>query len=403
MKRKISFSPPDITDVEIANVTEVLKNGWITTGPKTKLFEEKLSAFCGTEKTVCLNSATAALELVLRLLGIGAGDEVITSAYTYTASASVICHVGATPVLVDVSKDSFHMDYQSLANAVTEKTKAIIPVDIGGCMCNYEQIFEIVQQKKSLFVPKNQHQKDMGRIAVIADAAHSLGAGYGGRRSGNVADFTAFSFHAVKNVTTGEGGAVTWRSDIGLDSEMIYRELSLLSLHGQSKDALAKSEPSAWQYDIVYTGYKFNMTDIMAAIGLGQLSRYPDMLNKRKRLVEIYNESLPLEAVSVLRHGEDSAMHLYLIRLTGKNSMERDCFIAEMAKLGVACNVHYKPLPMHTAYKRLGFDIKDYPQAYASFQNEVTLPLHSAMRDDDAYYVADCVKKILKNGRSENR
>ena len=395
MEKQIPFSPPDISEVEIANVIEVLKSGWITTGQKVKQLEKQISKLCGTEKTLCLNSATAALELILQMLGIGAGDEVITCAYTYTASASVICHVGATPVLVDVQKDSFHMDYDKLENAVTEKTKAVIAVDIAGCMCDYDRIFEIVRCKKTMFTPKTDIQKAMGRIAVIADAAHSLGAQYHGKKSGSVADFTAFSFHAVKNVTTAEGGALTWRADLETDSEALYRNLSILSLHGQSKDAFSKLTPDAWEYDIVCTGYKYNMTDISAAIGLGQLSRYPQMLEKREKITKIYNSELPQDKVSYLKHGTGSCRHLYLMRLTGKTMEERNQFIIEMAKLGVACNVHYKPLPMHTAYRCMGFDIADFPNAYALYCNEVSLPLHSNMTEEDARYVAACVQKLL--------
>ncbi len=395
MMKQIPFSPPDISDVEIQNVTEVLKSGWITTGPKVKQFEECISRLCKSGKTKCLNSATAALELALRLMNIGAGDEVITCAYTYSASASVICHVGATPVFVDVAKDSFHMDYDALESAITEKTKAIIAVDIAGVMCDYQRIFDIVRRKKVLFIPNGVYQKALGRIAVIADAAHSLGACQKGVMSGNAADFTAFSFHAVKNVTTAEGGALTWRKDIELDEEAMYRELSLLSLHGQSKDAMSKLVPGAWEYDIVYPGYKYNMTDIMAAIGLGQLSRYPEMLKKRQQLVQMYNSRLPMDKVSVLRHEAGSCMHLYFIRLTGKSVEERNQFIADMAKLGVACNVHYKPLPMHTAYRNLGFRMQDFPNAYDCYTNEVSLPLHSKMSEEDARYVAKCVTQLL--------
>lgn len=396
---KVPFSPPDITEAEINAVAEVMRSGWITTGPKTKEFEKEIAKYCGTKKAVCLNSATAALEMTLRVLGIGKGDEVITSAYTYTASASVIEHIGATIVLADTAKDSFEMDYDSLNMLITEKTKAIIPVDIGGVMCDYDKLFRIVEEKKDIFRPANDIQKKMGRIFVIADGAHSFGSMRKGERSGNVADFTSFSFHAVKNLTTAEGGAVTWKDINGIDSEELYREYMLLSLHGQSKDALAKTQVGAWEYDIVSTAYKCNMTDIMAAIGLAQLDRYDEILKKRREIIEIYDTAMKELDVQYLRHyGDDFASdgHLYLVRLNGKDSSFRNEFIIKMAEAGIVCNVHYKPLPMHTAYKNLGFDIKDFPNAYCQFGNEISLPLNTKMTLDDARYVVKVFADLLK-------
>lgn len=397
--RKIPFSPPDISQNEIGKVVEVLKSGWITTGPKTKEFEKKIASYCGTKKAVCLNSATAALELSLRLFGIGEGDEVITSAYTYTASASVVCHVGAKLVLVDTAPDSYQMDYDKLQQAITERTKAIIPVDIAGVMCDYDKIFEIVNAKKQLFHADNAYQAALGRILVLADSAHGFGASYKGKMSGSVADFTSFSFHAVKNLTTAEGGAVAWRTIPGLDNEEIYKQFMLLSLHGQSKDALAKTKLGAWEYDIVMPAYKCNMTDIMAAIGLGQMERYADILAKRRALISCYDSGLSDLNVSVLKHFTDeyqSSGHLYLMRLNGKDSKFRNAFITKMAEAGIACNVHYKPLPMHTAYKNMGFDIQNYPNAFKQFENEVTLPLNSLMDLDDAKYVVETAKSVLE-------
>lgn len=395
--RNIPFSPPDITQAEIEEVVEALRSGWITTGPRTKEFEKQIAAYCGTGRAVCLNSATAALELTLRALGIGPGDEVITSAYTYTASASPIVHVGATPVLVDTGKDSYEMDYNALSAAVTERTKAVIPVDVGGILCDYDRIFSIMEEKKALFSPANAIQKQIGRVIVVADSAHGLGAERKGVRSGNIADFTTFSFHAVKNLTTAEGGAVTWREHLGLDGEELYRQYMLMSLHGQSKDALAKTKLGAWEYDVTAPLYKCNMTDIMAAIGLAQLKRYPEMLLRRQSLVRQYNEALP---ESVLRPGHlrsdaISSCHLYLARLEGKRLAERNAVIERMAERGVACNVHYKPLPLLTAYKNLGFDIKDYPNAYAQFENELTLPLHTLLTDEDVAYICESLKAVL--------
>lgn len=397
--RKIPFSPPDISQNEIGKVVEVLKSGWITTGPKTKEFEKKIASYCGTKKAVCLNSATAAIELSLRLFGIGEGDEVITSAYTYTASASVVCHVGAKLVLVDTAPGSYQMDYDKLQQAITERTKAIIPVDIAGVMCDYDKIFEIVNAKKQLFHADNAYQAALGRILVLADSAHGFGASYKGKMSGSVADFTSFSFHAVKNLTTAEGGAVAWRTIPGLDNEEIYKQFMLLSLHGQSKDALAKTKLGAWEYDIVMPAYKCNMTDIMAAIGLGQMERYADILAKRRALISCYDSGLSDLNVSVLKHFTDeyqSSGHLYLMRLNGKDSKFRNAFITKMAEAGIACNVHYKPLPMHTAYKNMGFDIQNYPNAFKQFENEVTLPLNSLMDLDDAKYVVEATKSVLE-------
>ncbi len=397
--RKIPFSPPDITEREIELVAEALRSGWITTGPKTKEFERKIAEYCGNSsgKAVCLNSATACMEMALRLLGIGEGDEVITCAYTYTASASVACHVGAKVVLVDVAPHSFHIDYDKLSDAITEKTKAIIPVDIAGVMCDYDKILDIVKKKASLFKPVNEMQKALGRVAVISDCAHGFGASYGGKCAGQCADFTSFSFHAVKNLTTAEGGALVWNTIEGISDDEIYKQLMLLSLHGQSKDALAKTKLGAWEYDIISPAYKCNMTDVAASIGLVQLERYEEMLEKRKKLIKIYDSELP-ESVKALAHYTDdyrSSGHLYLTNLVGKTMEERNEFIIKMAEAGIACNVHYKPLPLLTAYKNLGFDIKDFPNAYHKFLNEVTLPLNSKMSEDDVHYVCSKVKEIL--------
>ena len=397
---KIPFSPPDVGEAEIEQVVEALRSGWITTGPKTKELERQVAQFCHTSRAVCLNSATAALELTLHQLGIGPGDEVITCAYTYTASASVVCHVGAKLVLVDCQPDSFEMDYDALENAITEKTKAIIPVDIGGKVCDYDRIFAIVEKKKSLFTPSdNKIQQALGRVAVVADAAHAFGARWHGKMCGEIADFTAFSFHAVKNFTTAEGGAVVWRDLDGIDNEELYKKYMLLSLHGQSKDALAKTQLGAWEYDIVITGYKCNMTDIMAGIGLAQMKRYPELLQRRREIIGRYDAVMDTLPVSVLRHyGDDfaSSGHLYLVRLNGKDEQYRNDFIVKMAQRDVATNVHYKPLPMHTAYKALGFDIKDYPNAFHMYQNEVTLPLHTLLTDEQVEYVLDSLVSVLK-------
>lgn len=395
---KILFSPPDITQEEINEVIDTLKSGWITTGPKTKLFEKKISEYIGTSKTVCLNSATASLEMTLRLLGIGKGDEVITTAYTYSASASVIYHVGAKIVLVDTAKNSFEMDYEKLEQSITKRTKAIIPVDLAGVMCDYDKIYRIVNEKRHLFTPSNELQEKFNRIIVIADAAHSFGATYKGKKSGQVADFTCFSFHAVKNLTTAEGGAVTWKDIDGVDNEEIYKKYMLLSLHGQSKDALEKTKLGTWEYDIVAPYFKCNMTDIMASIGLAQLRRYTDILKRRKQIIERYNEALKDENVQVLNHYtkySSSSGHLYLVRLLDKNEEYRNKVIKQMAEKGIATNVHYKPLPMLTAYKNLGFNIKDYPNSYEMYKNEITLPLHTLLSDIDVNNVIEIFKKII--------
>ena len=394
----ISFSPPDISELEIKEVVDTLKSGWLTTGPKTKLFEEKIAEYTHTSKAVCLNSATAAMELTLRLLGIGDGDEVITSAYTYTASASVIHHVGAKIVLVDTAKGSYQMDYDQSEQAITEKTKVIIPVDIAGVMCDYDRLFEIVESKRTIFNPKNELQRAFGRVIVLADAAHSFGATYKGKQSGEVVDFSCFSFHAVKNLTTSEGGAVTWRDIPEVDNEEIYKRYMLLSLHGQSKDALAKAKMGGWEYDIVFPGYKCNMTDILASIGLGQLQRYPEILKRRKQIVKMYDEALNDCSVDMLKHfGEyySSNCHLYLVRLVGKDEGYRNNVIKQMAEKGIATNVHYKPLPMHTAYRNMGFDIKDYPNAFNMYRNEITLPLHTMLTDEEIRYVIKNFKEVI--------
>ena len=395
----IPFSPPDITEAEIAEVVDTLKSGWITTGPKTKQFEKEIASFCHTERAVCLNSATACLEGVLHFLGIGAGDEVITSAYTYTASASIVCHVGAKLVLVDTAPGSCEMDYEQLAEKITEKTKAIIPVDLAGVVCDYEKIYEIVNEKKAMFRPANKVQEAMGRIAVIADASHAFGAMRKGKICGEIADFTAFSFHAVKNLTTAEGGAVTWREIPNYSSEEIYRFFMLYSLHGQTKDALSKTKVGQWEYDILLPGYKCNMTDIMAAIGLAQLRRYPSMLERRKHIVAMYNKALENMPVRVLNHYDDdhqSSGHLYLVYMLGKSAEERNLIIEKMAEKDIATNVHYKPLPLLTAYKNLGFKIEDYPNAYDLYKCEITLPLHTKLTDEQAERVINTFAGVLK-------
>ncbi|MBQ8388530.1 MAG: DegT/DnrJ/EryC1/StrS family aminotransferase [Clostridia bacterium] len=395
----IKFSPPDISELEIYEVSEALRSGWITTGPRTKKLEADIAEYVGTARAVCLNSQTACAELALRLLGIGEGDEVITSAYTYTASASVICHVGAKPVLIDTAKDSFEMDYGQLEAAINGNTKAIIPVDIGGVPCDYGRIFDIVNRKKGMFTPKTDMQKALGRIAVMADTAHSFGASQNGKMIGSIADFSSFSFHAVKNLTTAEGGALTWRTVDGIDDGEIYRRLQLFSLHGQSKDALAKTRLGAWEYDIVGPWYKCNMTDIMAALGLAQMKRYPSMLARRKEIIGVYDEALKPLGVEVLPHYTEtnvSSGHLYMTRVPGCDEKRRSEIIVKMAERGIACNVHYKPLPMHTAYKSLGFSIDDYPNAYERFKNEITLPLHTCLTDEEVRYVIDNYVDILK-------
>lgn len=388
--KKIPFSPPDITESEVYLVSEALRSGWITTGPKTKEFERLIAMCCQTDQAVCLNSATACMELILRVLGVGPGDEVITSAYTYTATASVTCHVGAKVVMVDTAPDSFEMDYDKLADAITEKTKVVLPVDLAGVVCDYDKIFAAVESKKHLFSPVNDIQKAYGRVIVLADAAHAFGAKWHGKMCGEIADFTSFSFHAVKNLTTAEGGALTWRNHDGVDNESLYKQFQLLSLHGQNKDALAKTRLGAWEYDIVAPYYKCNMTDVMAGIGLAQLKRYPEMLYRRCQIIERYNEGLRGCDVQVLDHfGDDhsSSGHLYLVRLLGEDVEYRNAVIERMAERGIACNVHYKPLPMMTAYKNLGFDIVDYPNAYNQYHNEITLPLHTSLTNEDVEYV----------------
>ena len=398
--RNIPFSPPDMSEAEVQEVAEALRSGWITTGPRTKEFEKQIAAYCGTSKAVCLNSATACMESILRALGIGPGDEVITCAYTYTATASVTCHVGGAVKLVDTAPNSFEMDYDKLADAITDKTKVIIPVDLGGVVCDYDKIFAAVESKKHLFKPANDIQAAFGRVIVLADSAHAFGATWHGKRAGSIADFTSFSFHAVKNLTTAEGGALTWRDRDGIDNEALYKLFQLLSLHGQNKDALAKTKLGAWEYDIIAPYYKCNMTDVMAGIGLAQFKRYPGLLLRRRQIIERYNEALKNMPVQVLDHyGNDHASsgHLYLTRLLNKTMEERNEVIEKMAERGVACNVHYKPLPMMTAYKSLGFDIKDYPNAYHQFANEVTLPLHTRLSDEDVEYViANYLEVIAK-------
>ena len=396
---QVQFSPPDISEQEIEEVAAALRSGWITTGPRTKELEKRLAQWVGTEKCVCLNSQTACAELALRLLGIGEGDEVITSAYTYTASASVICHVGATPVLIDTQKDGLEMDYEALEAAITERTKAIIPVDLGGVPCDYDKIFQIVEAKKSIFRPSSDLQRALGRIAVCTDAAHALGATWHGKMVGNIADFTAFSFHAVKNFTTAEGGALTWRTVDGVSNDDLYRQLQLLSLHGQSKDALAKTKLGAWEYDVVGTWYKCNMTDVAAAIGLKQFERYPALLERRKEIIRRYDEALRPLGVQTLCHYTNeyqSSGHLYITRLPGVTYAQRGEIIEKMAVKGIACNVHYKPLPLHTAYKKLGFDEKNYPNAVAYFTNEITLPLHTLLTDEQLQYVIDNYAALVK-------
>ncbi|HJH60389.1 MAG TPA: DegT/DnrJ/EryC1/StrS family aminotransferase [Bacteroidetes bacterium] len=396
--RNILFSPPDMGEAEASLASEAIKSGWITTGPRTKEFEKLISMCCQTEKSVCLNSATACMELILRVLGVGPGDEVITSAYTYTATASVTCHVGAKVVMVDTAPDSFEMDYEKLVDAITEHTKVVMPVDLGGVVCDYDKIFAAVENKRHLFKPANDIQKAIGRVVVLADAAHAFGAQWHGKMCGEIADFTSFSFHAVKNLTTAEGGALTWRPIKGVDNEWLYKQFQLLSLHGQNKDALAKTKLGAWEYDIIAPNYKCNMTDVMAAIGLAQLKRYPEMLRRRRLIIERYNDALKDCNVQVLNHyGEDhsSSGHLYLVRLLGKDCECRNNVIEKMAERGIACNVHYKPLPMMTAYKALGFDINDYPNAYNQYRNEVTLPLHTCLSDEDVEYVITNFKEII--------
>ena len=397
----IPFSPPDISQAEIDSVVETLKSGWITTGPKTKKFESEISEYIGTEKTACLSSATASMEMTLRLLGIGPGDEVIVPAYTYTASCSVICHVGADPVMVDIYKGQPVMDLELMEKAITDRTKAIIAVDLAGIICDYDRIFQIVEKNKNRFCPseENDIQKKLGRIAVIADSSHGFGAVRNGRRSGMHADFTCFSFHAVKNLTTAEGGAVTWKDIDGIDNEWIYKQYMNLSLHGQTKDALNKTKAGSWEYDIVSPAYKCNMTDIQASIGLEQLKRYPEMLERRRQIIAKYDAAFAGKNISLLAHsGEDhcSSGHLYFIRPAGIMEEQRNEIIVKLAECGIASNVHYKPLPLLTAYKNLGFDIKDYPNAHDYYKNEITLPLYSRLTNEQVDYIIEGVNDILK-------
>jgi len=395
----IPFSPPDITEWEIEEVANALRSGWITTGPRTKELERQVAAYCGTERAVCLNSQTACAEMAMHVLGIGPGDEVIVPAYTYTATASVVYHVGAKIVMIDCQPGSLEMDYELVEAAITGNTKAIIPVDLAGIPCDYDRLYQIVEKKRELFCPTSEVQKALGRIAIMADTAHSFGARRNGKPAGCLADFSSFSFHAVKNLTTAEGGALTWRNISGIDNEAIYKQLQLLSLHGQSKDALAKTKLGAWEYDIVGPWYKCNMTDVAAAIGLSQLKRYDSMLARRKEIIGRYDAALKPLGVEMLDHYNEkhqSSGHLYLSRIPGITLEQRNEIIIKMAERGIACNVHYKPLPMHSAYKNLGFDIKDYPNAYAHFANEISLPLHTCLTDEQVRYVTDNYTEILK-------
>lgn len=397
-KRNIPFSPPDISEREISIVSEALRSGWITTGPKTKEFEKQIASYCNTNKAVCLNSATACMEMSLRVLGVGPGDEVIVPAYTYTATASSVCHVGARPVLIDCAPDSFEMDYEKLEMSITEKTKVVIPVEIAGVVCNYEKIRQAIDAKRHLFNASTEIQRAFGRCVILSDSAHAFGAMSNGKRAGEIADFTSFSFHAVKNLTTAEGGALTWLPITGIDDEYLYKQFQLLSLHGQSKDALAKTQIGAWEYDIIGTFYKCNMTDVMAAIGLAQLERYPSLLSRRHQIIEKYNaafKDLPVKALNHYDNLHSSSGHLYLVRLIGKDVEQRNKFITLMAERGIACNVHYKPLPMMTAYKALGWDIANFPNAYNQYKNEITLPLHTLLSDEDVDYIIDNFKEVL--------
>lgn len=396
---KIPFSPPDVTEEEIQQVAEALRSGWITTGPKTKELEKEVATFCGVKRAVCLNSQTACAEMTLRMLGVKEGDEVITCAYTYTATASVVCHVGAKLILIDTQKDSLEMDYDQLERAITEKTKVIIPVDLGGVPCDYDRIVSIVEKKKSLFCPDNEIQEAIGRIIIMADAAHAFGAAWRGKPIGSIADFSNFSFHAVKNFTTAEGGAVTWRDIDGIDNAYIYSQYQLLSLHGQSKDALAKTQLGAWEYDVIGPWYKCNMTDVTAGIGLAQMRRYEGLLKRRKEIIEKYDAVFKQLGIEVLNHYNNehqSSGHLYITRIPGITLEQRQEIIVKMAEAGIACNVHYKPLPMMTAYKKQGFDVKDYPNSYERFVNEITLPLHTRLTDEDVEYVTENYCNIVK-------
>lgn len=397
----ISFSPPDISDLEINEVVETLKSGWITTGPRTKTFERMIAEYCGTSKAVCVNSCTAALELVLRYLEVGPGDEVIVPAYTYTATASVVCHVGAKIVMCDVEEGTYHIDYDEIAEKITSHTKVIIPVDIGGVMVDYRRVFEIVDAKKDVFVPANEVQKRFGRIVVLSDSAHSFGALRDGKRAGSYADFTAFSFHAVKNLTTAEGGAVTWKDNPAIDNEELYKWCMLYSLHGQSKDAMAKMRPGAWEYDVIYPAYKCNMTDINAAIGIMQLKRFDNLMARRKAVIAEYNKALLPIGIKILQHsGEnwEGNGHLYMMQVPDVTEGQRNEIIAKMAEAGVSTNVHFKPLPMHTAYKRLGFRIEDYPNSYNQYSQEITLPLHTHLRKEEIQYVIESLLNSIKEG-----
>ena len=398
-KYNIPFSPPDISDGEINEVIDTLKSGWITTGPKTKELERRLSEFTNTPKTVCLNSATAALELTLRVLGIGEGDEVIVPAMTYTASCSVIYHVGAKAVIVDIAEDSHEMDYDALADAITENTKAVIPVDLAGIPCDYDKIFEVVESKKHLFKARSEYQEKLGRVAVVADGAHALGSTYKGKEIGSVADFTTFSFHAVKNFTTAEGGSVTWKQNENFDNEELYREYQIYSLHGQTKDALAKTKAGSWEYDIVIPGYKCNLTDIAASIGLVQLDRYPKLLERREDIISQYNKGFEGTRITALSHSSEdykSCGHLYITHVEGATFEQRGEIIVKMAERGISCNVHYKPLPLLTAYKNLGFDIENYPNAYNYYVKEITLPLHTRLSDEDVAVIIENFKEIVE-------
>ena len=398
-KYNITFSPPDISEEEINEVIDTLKSGWITTGPKTKELERRLSEFTNTPKTVCLNSATAALELTLRVLGIGEGDEVIVPAMTYTASCSVIYHVGAKAVIVDIAEDSHEMDYDVLADAITENTKAIIPVDLAGIPCDYDKIFEVVESKKHLFKANSEYQEKLGRVAVVADGAHALGSTYKGKKIGSVADFTTFSFHAVKNFTTAEGGSVTWKENENFDNEELYREYQIYSLHGQTKDALAKTKAGSWEYDIVIPGYKCNLTDIAASIGVVQLDRYPKLLERRENIISQYNKGFEGTRITALSHNSEdykSCGHLYITHVEGATFEQRGEIIVKMAERGISCNVHYKPLPLLTAYKNLGFDIENYPNAYNYYVKEITLPLHTRLSDEDVAVIIESFKEIVE-------
>ncbi|MCV2231491.1 DegT/DnrJ/EryC1/StrS family aminotransferase [Acholeplasma manati] len=397
--KNILFSPPDITQEEIDEVTSALKSGWITTGPRTKELERRIAEYVGVNKAVCLNSATAAMELSLLLLGVGPGDEVITSAYTYSASAAVIDHVGAKIVLVDTAKDSYEMDYDKLEVAISDKTKVIIPVDIAGVMCDYDKLYEIVERKKNLFIPNNVRQESLGRITILSDAAHSFGAYRNNVKAGLVADITCYSFHAVKNLTTAEGGAIVWTKTFGMTDDEMYKEYMLLSLHGQSKDALSKMKKGSWEYDIVYTGYKCNLTDILASLGLVQLRRYDQLLERRFEIIKLYSETLNSNYVNILQHEDKntrSSGHLMLVRFKGFNEMKRNQLIMYLAEQGIATNVHYKPLPMFTAYKNLGFDIINFPNAFKQYENEISLPLHTLLSDDDVIYVSEKINEYIK-------